>query len=78
MYFLHFLGSGIGKHFILECDAFKDIRDTYDSVLASISWHCLFSEGTVRRSDQLINLSKKKIELQKAKNKDASSPIDYF
>ena len=54
------------KYFIFECDAFRDIRDSYRSMLASIPWHCLFSEGTVRRLGQLIiNLSKKRIELQK-------------
>ena len=67
------------KHFIMECDAFRDIRDIYGSVLASIPWHCLFSESTVRRLGQLIiNLNKKMIELQKEKNKEAGSPIDYF
>lgn len=56
------------KHFILGCDAFKDIRDNYGSMLASIPWHCLFSEGSVRRLSQLIiNWSKERIELQKEK-----------
>ena len=60
------------KHFILECDAFKDNRDSYHYMLASIMWHCLFSEGTIRRWGHLIiNLSKKRIELQKVKNKEA-------
>ena len=61
------------KHFILECDVFKGIRDSYHSMLASIPW------GTVRRLGQMIiNLSKKKIELQKEKNKEADSVIYYF
>ena len=48
-------------------------------MLASIPWHYLFSDGTVRRLGQLIiNLSKKMIELQKEKNKEAGGPIDYF
>ena len=52
------------KYFILECDAFRDFRDNYCSMLASILWHCLFNEGTLRRLGQLIiNLSKKKVEL---------------
>ena len=47
-------------------------------MLASISWHCLFSEGTVRRLGQLIiSLSKKRIELQKAKNKEVGGPMDF-
>ena len=80
MYILQVWGSGIRKkHFILKCDAFKDIRESYASMLAPISWHCLFSDGTVIRLGQLIiNLSKKRIELQKAKNKEVGGPIDYF
>ena len=65
------------KHFILECDAFRDIRENYHSMLASILWHCLFSDGTVIRLGQLItNLSKKGIVLQKEKNKEVGGPID--
>ena len=41
------------KHFILECDAFKDIRESYGNMLASVSCHCLFSEGIVGRLGQL-------------------------
>ena len=67
------------KHFILECDAFRDIRDNYRNILASIPWHSLFREGAVRRLGQLIiNLSKKRIELQKAKNKEVGGCIHYF
>ena len=67
------------KHFILECDAFRDIRDSYHSMLASIPWHCLFNDETIIRFGQLvINLSKKEIELQKAKNREVGGPIDYF
>ena len=59
------------KHFILECDAFKDIRESYENMLASFSWHCLFSKGIVGRLGQLIiNLNRKRIELQKAKNRE--------
>jgi len=56
------------NHFILECDAFIDIRDNYGNMLASIPWNCLFSEGTIRNLGQLIiNLRKKMIELPKQK-----------
>jgi len=49
------------KHFILECDEFKDIKESYENMLASISWHCLFSEKIVGRLGQLIiNLNLKK------------------
>ncbi len=64
------------KHCILECDNF---RDSYSSILTSVPWHCLFSEGTVRRLCQLIiNLNNKRIELQKTKSRKASGPIDYI
>ena len=56
------------KHFILECDVFKDIRESYGNMLASVSWHCLFSDEIVGRLGQLIiNLNKKRTEMQKAK-----------
>ena len=59
------------KRFILECDAFKDIRESYENMLASVSWHCIFSEGIVGRLGQLIiNLNRKRTELQKAKNRE--------
>ena len=38
------------KHFILESDAFRDMRDSYGKMLASIPWHCILGEGTIRRS----------------------------
>ena len=59
------------KHFILECDVFKDIKESYENMLASVSWHCLFSEGIVGRLVQLIiNLNRKRVELQRAKNRE--------
>ena len=30
------------KHFILECDAFRNIRDSCNSMLTSIPWHLSF------------------------------------
>ena len=68
------------NHFILECDAFKHVKDSYGSMVASIQWqwYCLFSEGLVRRLGQpIINLSRKMIELQKTKNKETDTPIHY-
>ena len=63
------------KHFILECDAFKDIRESYGNMLASVSWHCLFNDEIVGRLGQLIiNLNKKRIEMQKAKNRKLIVP----
>jgi len=63
------------KHFILKCDAFKDIRESYGNILASVSWHCLFSEGIVGKLGQLIIiLNKKMIELQKTKGRELLVP----
>ena len=52
------------KHFILECEAFKDSRDNYMNILTASSWDNLFSEGTVEKLGALIiKLTKKRAEL---------------
>lgn len=33
------------KHFILECDAFKDIRESYGNMLASVSGNVFSARG---------------------------------
>ena len=54
------------KHFILECEAFKDNRDRYANVLEDKSWDDLFNEGTVEKLGALIiKLNRQRIELQK-------------
>ena len=54
------------KHFILECEAFKDNRDRYTNVLVDKSWDDLFNEGTVEELGALIiKLNRQRIELQK-------------
>ena len=54
------------KHFILECEAFKDNRDMYVNVLMDKSWDDLFNEGTVENLGALIiKLKKQRVELQK-------------
>ena len=66
------------KHFILECEAFKDSRDRYANVLAAKSWDDLFNEGTVEKLGALIvKLNRKRIELQKT-TCEVVCPIDYF
>jgi hypothetical protein len=56
----------IEKHFILECEAFKD-RDSYISILTTSSWNNLFSERIVEKLRELIiKLNKKRVELQKS------------
>jgi hypothetical protein len=37
------------KHFILECEAFKDSRDSYVRILTASSWNDLLNEGIVER-----------------------------
>ena len=57
----------IEKHFILECEAFKDNRDRYVNVLADKSWDDLFNEGTVEKLGVfIIKLNRQRIELHKA------------
>jgi hypothetical protein len=63
------------KHFISECDTFKDSRDSYKSILTASSWNNLFSEGTVEKLGELIiKLNRKRAELQKS---ETVCPIGY-
>jgi hypothetical protein len=42
------------KHFILECESFKDNRDNYVSILTTNSWNNLFNKGTMEKLGELI------------------------
>ena len=42
------------KHFILECEDFKDNSDRYANVLMDKSWDDLFNKGTVKKFGGLI------------------------
>jgi hypothetical protein len=65
------------KHFILECEAFKDCRDNYKSILTTSSWNNLFIEGTMEKLRELmIKLNRKRVELQKSVC-EAVYPIGY-
>ena len=65
------------KHFILECEAFKDNRDRYTNVLMDKSWNDLFNEGTVEKLGALIvKLNRQRIELQKT-TCEMVGPIGY-
>ena len=65
------------KHFILECEAFKDNRDRYANVLTDKSWDDLFNEGTVEKLGALIiKLNRQMIELQKT-TYELVCPIGY-
>jgi len=66
------------KHFILECEAFKDSEDNYVNILVASSWDNLFSEGTVVKLGELIiKLNMKMMEMQKSKDKTVC-PIGYL
>ncbi|XP_059067370.1 uncharacterized protein LOC131858220 [Cryptomeria japonica] len=55
------------KHFILECDVFKDVRDKYNKLLTEGSWYDLFSEDFVERLGPLVSiLHRKRADLQKS------------
>jgi hypothetical protein len=65
------------KHFILECEAFKDNRDSFVSILTTSSWNNLLNEGTLEKSGELIiKLNRKRVEMQKSVC-EAVCPIGY-
>jgi len=61
-----FFSSGkveIEKHFILECDAFKYIRESYANILGISSWDNLFSEGFVENMGAfIVRLHRKRVK----------------
>ena len=62
MHFLFLWKSGNRKHFILECEAFKDNRESYADMLATSSWDNLFSEGFVEKMGAfIVKLHRKKV-----------------
>jgi len=44
----------IEKHFIMECEAFKDSKDNYVNILTASFWDNLFNEGTIEKLGALI------------------------
>jgi hypothetical protein len=49
------------KNFILECEAFKDSRGSYVSILTASSWDNFFSQEKVEKLEVLIiKLNRKK------------------
>ena len=51
------------KHFILECEVFKDNKKSYAAILAAISWDNLFSKGLVEKLGAFIlRLHTKRVE----------------
>lgn len=70
MHFLFFRKSGNKKHFILECEAFKDNRESYVDMLSASSWDNLFSEGFVEKLGAFImKLHRKRAEYIKQMKK---------
>ena len=61
-----FCSSGkveIEKHFVLECEAFKDNRESYADILAASSWDNLFSEGLIEKLGAfIVRLQRKRAE----------------
>jgi hypothetical protein len=65
------------KHLVLECEAFKESRDNYISILTASSSKNLFNEGKVEKLGELIiKLNRKRAELQKSVC-EAVCPINY-
>jgi len=51
------------KHFILECEVFKDNTEIYADMLVASSWDNLFSEGFVEKLGAFIaRLQRKRVE----------------
>ena len=60
------------KHFILECEAFKDNRESYADMLAMSFWDNLFSEGFVEKLGAfIVKLHRKRAEYIKQMKKQS-------
>jgi hypothetical protein len=73
MYFVLFQKSGkTEKHFILECEALKDNKENYASILAASYWDNLFSEEFVKKLGAVIvKLHRKKAEYKSQMKKQS-------
>ena len=50
-------------HFILECEAFKDNKESYVGMLVASYWDNLFSEGFVEKLGEFtVRLHRKMVE----------------
>ena len=66
------------KHFILECEAFKDSREKYAGILAASSWDNPFSEEFVDKLGAVIvKLHRKRVEY-KSQIEKQSVPYTIF
>ena len=51
------------KHFILECEAFKDNMESYVDILAASSWDNLFSKEFVKKLGVFsVKIHRKRVE----------------
>ena len=72
MHFLFLQKVETKMHFILEREAFKDIRESYADMLADSSWDNLFSEGFVEKLRAFIlKLHRKRAEYIKQMKKQS-------
>jgi Spy/CpxP family protein refolding chaperone len=72
MYFVLVRKSGNRKHFILECEALKDSRENYASILAANSWDNLFSKGFAEKLGAIIvKLHRKRAEYKSQMEKQS-------
>jgi hypothetical protein len=62
------------KHFILECEALKDIRENYAGIIASSSWDNLSSEEFVEKLGAIIVKLHKKRAKYKSQMEKQSVP----
>jgi hypothetical protein len=60
------------KHFILECEAFKDNRENYAGILATNSWDNLFNKEFVEKLGAIIvKLHRKRVEYKSQMEKQS-------
>jgi len=58
------------KHLILECETFKDNRESYADILTVSSWDNLFNEGFVKKLGAfIVQLYRKMVEYKKQMEK---------
>lgn len=66
---MYFFSSGkveIENHFILECEAFKDSRESYVNIPVASSWDNIFGERFVENLGAfIVRLHRKRVEYKK-------------
>ena len=62
------------KHFILECEAFKDNRENYAGIMAASSWDNIFIEEFVEKLGAVSAKLHRKVAEYKSKMEKQSVP----